>query len=144
MTSSSRRPRDTHAAALSIPALPAAILTATLGLGLALAVATLAAPAKAYDDDVDVVCWDRDDGETECETVENLAAECEVADPEYTTEQCQGLLESRRPFGLTTTTTDRTEDKTRRDDNGGKGNREPNRGGDSGGNSGGSGGTPNG
>lgn len=128
--------------ASSIPAVPAAILATVFsaGIGIALAMA-VASPAKAYDPDVEVVCWDRDDGETECSTIGELTAECEVADPEYTTEQCQGLLEGRRPLGLTDRAKDK--DRTQRDDNGGK-DREPHGGGNNGGGNSGSGGNSGG
>lgn len=124
----------TRVSACSVPAFPAAIVAATLGLGIVLAVAA-ASPAAAYDDDVDVVCFDIIGGsEIECQTIGQLTAECEKADPEFTTDECQGLLQNRKPFGLT----DRTKDRTRRDDNGGKG-REPNGGNNGGGNNGGGG-----
>lgn len=98
--------------------LAAAVLATILGLG---AMVALSQPAAAYDDDVDVVCWDHDSGETECMDVDDLAAECEVADPEYTTEQCGGLLENRVPVGLTTKKKSRVPTWSRDDDNGGGG-----------------------
>lgn len=123
----------------AIPALSAAVVLATLALGAALATAK---PAAAADDEVEVVCWDRADGEIECSSIEDLAAECAVVDPEYTSEQCQELIQNRVPvgFGLTT-------DKKRRDTNvdidrdrgKDKGGRDSNGGGNSGGGNGGSG-----
>jgi uncharacterized membrane protein YgcG len=112
-----------------------AILASVLDFGGALTLQT--SPAAAYDPDVEVVCFDYEgaDGssETECQTIEELTAECAVADPEYTTDVCQGLLESRRPLGLTTTTGTQRDDN--RDDNRDKGDRGRDR--DSGGNDGG-------
>jgi len=130
----------------TIPAFPAAIFAASLGLGALLA-AVNAAPAQAYDDDVEEVCWEWDNGHVECQSIGNLTAECEKVDPEFETDQCQGLLQSRRPFGLTDTTFERGKDKYHRDDNGGK-DREPhggdnNDGGNSGGGSAGGGSGPN-
>jgi hypothetical protein len=123
----------------NVPTLSAAILAGILGFGTLLMLR--AAPAAAYDDDVDVVCFDYEDAngnsETECQTIDELSAECALVDPEYTSDVCGGLLENRRPLGLTTTT------KHRRDDNGDK-DRDRGRGRDTnnGGNRGGSG--PNG
>ncbi len=65
---------------------------------LALASPAAIAPAFAYDDDVEVVCGDTDDGDTWCVSVEDLKTECPLSDPEYTGEECQGLLEGRRPI----------------------------------------------
>lgn len=100
----------------NVPTLYAAIIASVLGFGAMLTMQ--ATPAAAYDDDVDVVCFEYEDGngnsETECQTIEELTAECALVDPEYTSDVCGGLLENRRPLGLTTTT------KHRRDDNGGK------------------------
>ena len=84
----------------STAALSAALLATMLGFGLSLP----AAPAVAYDDDVDVVCFDykgSNGSETECQTIDQLTAECEVADPEFTSDVCQGLLQNRKPLGLT-------------------------------------------
>jgi hypothetical protein len=96
-------------------ALAAASLIVALGIGIAL---LWNSPAKAYDDDVDVVCWDHDNGDTECMDVDDLAAECAVSDPEYSTDQCGGLLENRVPVGLTTKRKSRTQiDENYDDDN---------------------------
>jgi uncharacterized membrane protein YgcG len=122
------------AAAASV--LSAALLTTVLSLSLS------SAPAAAYDDDVDVVCFDINGGsEIECQTIEQLTAECALADPEFTTDECGGLLENRKPFGLTTSSGNK--EKHRRDNDSGKGRDHNDGGGNSGGgNSGGSG--PNG
>ena len=137
--------------AATASALSAALFATVLGLSLS------SAPAAAYDDDVDVVCFDYEGSsgsETECQTIEQLTAECAVVDPEYTSDVCGGLLESRRPFGLTTSSGNKEKEKHRRDNDSGKGGRgHDNNGGGSrrqqwrwgnngGGNSGGSG--PNG
>ena len=93
-----------RSAAATASALSAAFLATALGLSLP------SAPAAAYDDDVDVVCFDYEGSsgsETECQTIEQLTAECAVVDPEYTSDVCGGLLESRRPFGLTTSSGDK-------------------------------------
>ena len=105
-----------RSAAAAASALSAALLATVLGLSLS------SAPAAAYDDDVDVVCFDYEGSsgsETECQTIEQLTAECAVVDPEYTSDVCGGLLESRHPFGLTPT----TKEKHRRDNDSGKGDR---------------------
>jgi len=129
------------AAAASV--LSAALLTTVLSLSLS------SAPAAAYDDDVDVVCFDINGGsEIECQTIEQLTAECALADPEFTTDECGGLLENRKPFGLTTSSGNKEKEKHRRDNDSGKGRDHNDGGGNSGGgnsgggNSGGSG--PNG
>lgn len=139
MSYSSKRIQSARAASISMPILPAAIMSAVFGLGIAITALSLTSPAAAYDDDVDVVCWDREDGETECQSIAELTAECALVDPEYTTEQCSDLLENRVPVGIGLKTKEKTKDKTKRqrDDNGGK-DRNPNGGGNSGGgNSGG-------
>ena len=136
-----------RSSAASVSTLSAAILATVLGFG---AVLTLqSAPATAYDDDVDVVCFDINGGsEIECQTIEQLTAECALADPEFTTDECGGLLESRRPFGLTTSSGDNEKEKHRRDNDSGKGrDRNPggsSDGGNSGGGSGNGGGSRNG
>lgn len=73
-----------------------AILAAGAALVCAAIISFKAAPATAYDDDVDVVCFEVA-GETECSTIEQLTAECEKTDPEFTTDECQGLVQNRRP-----------------------------------------------
>lgn len=63
----------------------------------------ISTPAQAVDDDVDVICWDDDNGETQCETVESLKAECPLTDPEGTSDVCAQVLESstvRSPIDL--------------------------------------------
>jgi uncharacterized membrane protein YgcG len=117
--------RSTAAAA---SALSAALFATVFGLSLS------SAPAAAYDDDVDVVCFDINGGsEIECQTIEQLTAECALADPE-----CGGLLQSRRPFGLTTSSGNKEKEKHRRDNDSGKGRDRNDGGGNSGGgNSGG-------
>ena len=130
-----------RSSAAGVSTLSAAILATVLGFG---AVLTLqSAPATAYDDDVDVVCFDINGGsEIECQTIEQLTAECALADPEFTTDECGGLLENRRPFGLTTSSGDKEKEKHRRDrdNDSGKGRDRNDGGGNSGGgNSGGSG-----
>jgi uncharacterized membrane protein YgcG len=133
--------RSTAAAA---SALSAALFVTVFGLSLS------AAPAVAYDDDVDVVCFDyhgSGGSETECQTIEQLTAECAVVDPEFTTDVCGGLLENRKPFGLTTSsgTPGKDKEKHRRDNDSGKGGRDHDNngngggGGNSGGGNGGSG-----
>lgn len=116
----------------------AAIAVAIIGFGAALTMK--AAPAAAYDDDVDVVCFDYQGSggsETECQTIEQLTAECAVVDPEFTTDVCGGLLESHKPLGLTTSSGEKKK-KKQRDDNGGDGGRDGGgRGHDGGGNGGG-------
>ena len=117
--------------AATASALSAALFATVFGLSLS------SAPAIAYDDDVDVVCFDINGGsEIECQTIEQLTAECAVADPEFTTDECGGLLESRRPFGLTTGSGDEEKEKHRRDNDSGKGGRDHDNNG-SGGNGGG-------
>lgn len=119
--------------AATASALSAALFATVFGLSLS------SAPAAAYDDDVDVVCFDYEGSsgsETECQTIEQLTAECAVVDPEYTSDVCGGLLESRRPFGLTTSSGDKEKQKHRRDNDSGKGGRDHDNNG-SGGNSGG-------
>ncbi len=127
-----------RSSAASVSTLSAAILAAVLGFG---AVLTLqSAPATAYDDDVDVVCFDINGGsDIECQTIEQLTAECALADPEFTTDECGGLLENRRPFGLTTSSGDKEKEKHRRDNDSGKG-RDRNPGGGNNGGGGSSGG----
>lgn len=71
------------------------IMVLALAAIMAPASSIVATPALAYDDDVEVVCGDTDDGDIWCETIDDLAAQCERTDPEYTGEECQGLLESR-------------------------------------------------
>lgn len=66
-------------------------------IALAYTPVSLVAPAHAYDDDVEFVCGENDDGSDWCVSVEDLAAECPLTDPEYTTDECQGLLEDKRP-----------------------------------------------
>lgn len=51
--------------------------------------------ALAYDDDVEVICGENDNGEDWCVTVDELKAECPLSDPEYTSDECQGLLHGR-------------------------------------------------
>lgn len=100
MLRSSTEIQSGHVAALNCSTLPAAILAAVLGLGIVL---ILAKPAAAYDDDVEVVCFEYEVGgksETECQTIAELAAECAVVDPEYSSDVCQGLLEDRVPVGI--------------------------------------------
>ena len=73
--------------------LSAALFATVFGLSLS------SAPAAAYDDDVDVVCFDYEGSsgsETECQTIEQLTAECALVDPEYTSDVCGGLLENRQ------------------------------------------------
>jgi hypothetical protein len=131
--------------AATASALSAALFATVFGFGLSLS----SAPAAAYDDDVDVVCFDYEGSsgsETECQTIEQLTAECAVVDPEFTSDVCGGLLESRRPFGLTTSGDDKEKEKHRRDNDSGKGGRGHDNngsGGNSGGGNGGSSG-PNG
>ena len=127
--------RSTAAAA---SALSAALFATVFGLSLS------SAPAAAYDDDVDVVCFDYEGSsgsETECQTIEQLTAECALVDPEFTSDVCGGLLESRRPFGLTTSSGTKEKEKHRRDrDNDSGKSRDHNGGGgnnNGGGNSGG-------
>jgi hypothetical protein len=121
--------RSTAAAA---SALSAALFATVFGLSLS------SAPAAAYDDDVDVVCFDINGGsEIECQTIEQLTAECALADPEFTTDECGGLLENRRPFGLTTSSGNKEKEKHRRDNDSGKGRGHNDGGGNSGGNGGG-------
>lgn len=62
-------------------------------IALAYTPVSAVAPAHAYDDDVEVVCGEDDNGSTWCATVDELTAECSVSDPEYTNDVCQGLLE---------------------------------------------------
>lgn len=115
----------------------AAIAVAIIGFGAALTLK--AAPAAAYDDDVGTVCFDYNVGggsETECQTIEQLTAECEVVDPEFSSDVCQGLLQNHKPLGLTTSSGEKNKKKKQRDDNGG-GRDGGGRGHDGGGNSGG-------
>lgn len=129
-----------RSSAAGVSTLSAAIFAAVLGFG---AVLTLqSAPAVAYDDDVDVVCFDYEgangSSETECQTIEQLTVECALVDPEYTSDVCGGLLESRRPLGLTTSSGNKEKEKHRRDNDGGMGrDRNPGGGNSGGGNSGG-------
>jgi hypothetical protein len=125
--------RSTAAAA---SALSAALFATVFGLSLS------SAPAAAYDDDVDVVCFDYEGSsgsETECQTIEQLTDECALVDPEFTSDVCGGLLESRRPFGLTTSSGTKEKHRRDRDHDGGKGRDHNGGGGDNtgGGNSGG-------
>ena len=114
--------------------LSAALFATVFGLSLS------SAPAAAYDDDVDVVCFDINGGsEIECQTIEQLTAECALADPEFTTDECGGLLESRRPFGLTTSSGTKEKQKHRRDNDSGKGRDHNDGGGNNGGGNGGGG-----
>ena len=129
--------------------LSAAFVAGALGFGAALTMQST--PAAAYDDDVGTVCFDFNIGggksATECQTIDQLTAECEKADPEFESETCQGLLHSRKPLGLTTSSGDNEKKKKKqRDDNGGDHGRDGgDRGHDGGGNSGGgSGGGGNG
>lgn len=125
----------------------AALTFGALVLGATGALIVMAAPAAAYDDDVDVVCYDINGGsEVECATIAELTAECALADPEYTTEPCAGLLEDRVPVGLDLNTKKRdrgtsvdNEDKSGgRDSDGGRDGGSGNGGGSGGGSSGGS------
>jgi hypothetical protein len=104
-----------------------AILAAGAALVCAAIISFKPAPAAAYDDDVDVVCFEVA-GETECSTIDQLTAECEKTDPEFTTDECQGLLQNRKP-PATRLTAD--------DDNRGSGDGRGDGGRGSGGNSGG-------
>jgi len=125
--------------AATASALSAALFATVFGLSLS------SAPAAAYDDDVDVVCFDINGGsEIECQTIEQLTAECAVADPEFTTDECGGLLESRRPFGLTTSSGDKEKEKHRRDNDSGKGGRDHDNNGSGGNGGGGNNGAGNG
>lgn len=67
----------------------------------------MTAPALAVDDDVDVICWEFENGsgqlETECETVANLKAECALTDPDDESEMCQDVNPNRRAIGGLTT-----------------------------------------
>jgi uncharacterized membrane protein YgcG len=123
--------------AATASALSAALFATVFGLSLS------SAPAAAYDDDVDVVCFDyqgSSGSETECQTIEQLTTECEVVDPEFTSDVCQGLLQNRKPFGLTTSSGNKEKEKHRRDrdNDSGKGRDHNDGGGNSGGgNSGG-------
>lgn len=72
-----------------------AVLAAAALFALALPVSL--STAMAYDDDVEVICGDNDDGSSWCVSVEDLMTECPLSDPEYTTDECQGLLEDNRP-----------------------------------------------
>jgi len=113
--------------------LSAALFATVFGLSLS------SAPAAAYDDDVDVVCFDYEGSsgsETECQTIEQLTDECALVDPEFTSDVCGGLLENRKPFGLTTSSGNKEKEKHRRDNDSGKGGRDHDNNG-SGGNSGG-------
>jgi len=125
--------------AATASALSAALFATVFGLSLS------SAPAAAYDDDVDVVCFDINGGsEIECQTIEQLTAECAVADPEFPTDECGGLLESRRPFGLTTSSGDKEKEKHRRDNDSGKGGRDHDNNGSGGNGGGGNNGAGNG
>lgn len=121
--------------------LSAALLATVLGFAGALTIQ--ATPAVAYDDDVDVVCFDYQGSggsETECQTIQQLTDECALTDPEFTTDVCGGLLENRKPFGLTTSSgnKEKEKEKHRRDNDSGKGRDHNDGGGDNGGgNSGG-------
>ncbi|MBA4099682.1 MAG: hypothetical protein C0484_23290 [Rhodospirillum sp.] len=126
--------------------LSAALFATVFGLSLS------SAPAAAYDDDVDVVCFDYEGSsgsETECQTIEQLTDECALVDPEFTSDVCGGLLENRKPFGLTTSSGNKEKEKHRRDNDSGKGRDHNDGGGNSGGgnsgggNSGGNGGGGN-
>jgi uncharacterized membrane protein YgcG len=121
--------------AATASALSAALFATVFGLSLS------SAPAAAYDDDVDVVCFDyqgSSGSETECQTIEQLTTECEVVDPEFTSDVCQGLLQNRKPFGLTTSSGNKEKHRRDRDNDSGKGRDHNDGGGNSGGgNSGG-------
>ncbi len=56
--------------------------------------------AHAYDDDVEFVCGENDDGSDWCVSVEDLKAECPLSDPDGETDECAGLEESRPGRGL--------------------------------------------
>jgi hypothetical protein len=136
---------------VSMSTLSATLVASILGAGMTLTLST--APAAAYDDDVDVVCFDykgaNGSSETECQTIAELTAECAVVDPEYTSDVCGGLLENRKPFGLTTSSGNKEKEKHRRDrdNDSGKGrdrNDGDNNGGGGGNNDGGNSGGGNG
>lgn len=76
------------------------IFTLTAAIMLAYTPVSLTAPAYAYDDDIDVVCTENDAGETICESVDDLKAECPLSDPDGEGELCGGLNESRPTRGL--------------------------------------------
>lgn len=61
------------------------------GILLSVGGLSLATPAMAYDDDVEFVCGENDDGTDWCVSVEDLKAECPLSDPESTTDECAGL-----------------------------------------------------
>lgn len=85
---------------INIKYLSRATLTALL---LSIGGLATATPAHAYDDDVDFVCGENDDGTDWCVSVEELRAECPLLDPDNETELCAGLNENRRtPQGLKT------------------------------------------
>jgi|SRR5690606_4791725 len=78
------------------------VAAATL-LGLSMLGGGAAAPAFAIDPDIDVICFEfknaSGEWETECETVDNLRAECALADPENTNEMCQDVNSNRGAIG---------------------------------------------
>ena len=71
------------------------VLTVAAALLISYSPVSLTAAALAYDDDVEFVCGDTDDGGSYCVSVEDLKAECPLSDPEGVGEECAGLEENR-------------------------------------------------
>jgi len=76
----------------------AIILSASILVGTGF----MSGAAMAEDIEVEVLCFDTIDAngqeDVDCETVENLKAECALADPDSTTEVCQDAdAASKRP-----------------------------------------------
>ena len=74
-------------------------IAASAVLALSLLGGAAIAPALAIDPDVSVICWDMIDADgnevTECDEVDDIKAECEVADPGNVSDMCQDV--NKRP-----------------------------------------------
>lgn len=67
------------------------LAAAFAGILLSVGGLSLATPAYAYDDDVEVICGENDDGTDWCVSVEDLKAECPLSDPDGESDECAGL-----------------------------------------------------
>ena len=80
---------------MTISKLKPAFLAMIIAAGMSASLSPIA--AYAYDDDVDVVCGEGENGEDDwCVYVDELKAECPLLDPDNETELCAGLNENRR------------------------------------------------
>lgn len=83
---------------MSLQTLLRAGATLVLALGLLAPAALIATPASAADDDI--ICFDyplpNGGSETECGTVGDYKAECELSDPGNTSQFCKDVNASKR------------------------------------------------